>query len=382
MQRRRGIGIASVVLLTSLVVFTACAPSKRNGVEFGVILSLTGPAATYGQDNLRGLQLAREVLNEKGGINGKKVELDIQDSAGDPAQSVALARRFAADHNVIAILGPTRTGEAVAVAKLLPTLQIPMMSVGSTGDWQSAAGEFNQWTFRSTRTDDIHLIEPLLKTARDRFGVRRIAAIYTANDDWSVSVMKVYEQAIRILGLQLVAKESQMTGDTDRSAQLTKMKNAEPDALIIDTLASDAPTIANQARRLGIRSIFMGTAGFTSPDTWKLAEPGALDGTLLAENFFSGSPRPVVREFVERYHRKYNADPPGYAAYAYDGLLLLAEACRRVNDPHDRRAVCDALGSIQGFDGVLGRLTYHGRGDAEKTPLILQIKNGRYVQIE
>jgi branched-chain amino acid transport system substrate-binding protein len=369
-----------VLLAIAGLAVSSCKRATDNAIHFGAILSLTGAAAPYGQDNLHGLQLAQEVLNERGGIRGKKVEVDIQDSTGDAAQAVTLAQRFASDSNVLGILGPTRTGETVAVAKLLPNLQIPMMSVGSTGDWKTAGGDFNDWTFRSTRVDT-YLIEPLLKAAHDRFGVRKVAIIYTANDDYAKSVEPMYETVAQNLGIELVAKESQMTGDTDRSAQLTKIKTAQPDALIINTLASDAPTIADQARKLGITARFLGTAGFTNPSTWQNAGPGVLEGTIVAENFFPGSSKPAVQQFVERYKKKFGGDPPPYAAYAYDGLMLLAEAISKTKDPNDRRSIRDALGALSGYEGVLGTLTYHGKGDADKTPIILQIQQGKYVQL-
>ncbi|HEY0016926.1 MAG TPA: ABC transporter substrate-binding protein [Longimicrobium sp.] len=349
-------------------------------VRFGVVLSTTGAAAPYGIDNLRGLQVAQEYLNEQGGIHGRPVELVVHDDAGEPAQAVALARRFAGDRRVTGIVGPTRTGTAVAVARVLPSLRIPMMSVGATGDWRAAAGEFNEWTFRSTRVDT-YLIPPLLRTARDSLGVRTVAIVSTGDDDWSRSTLAVYRQTLRELGMRLVAEETQMTGDADRSAQLTRIRAAAPDALVINTLASDAPTIADQARRMGIRARFLGTAGFTTPQTWKLAGPGVLDGTLVADNYDPGSARPIVGEFIRRYRARFQADPPPYAAYAFDGLLLMAEAARRAPDPADRRAVRDALGTIRDFEAVLGRVSYRGRGDADKPAVVRQIQGSGVRQV-
>lgn len=375
-----------VALPLSLALALALCGCSRRGAEpstlrFGVMLSLSGAAAPYGNDNLSGLELAKEVLNEQGGVDGLMIELDVEDTAGEPSQAVTLARRFASDTEIAAILGPTRTGSTVAVSKVLPELQIVAMSVGSTGDWKSAVGEFNEWTFRSTRVDT-HLIGPLLTTAKERLGVQRVAIIYTADDDWSVSVLDVYEREIERLGLELVAKESQMTGDTDRSAQLTKIAAEDPDALIINTLSSDAPTIADAARQRGIRARFLGTAGFTNPDTWSLAGEGVLNGTLVAENFYPGDSRPVVRQFVDRYRERFGKEPPPYAAYAYDGLLLVAEACRLSQDPRNRQQVRDSLSSLSNFEGLLGVLTYKGSGDAVKEPVILEIGEEGYSLVE
>lgn len=369
-------------ILCLAAVLTSCSRPDGNVVKFGAILSLSGSAAPYGQDNRNGLNLAKEELNKGGGIAGRRIELDIQDSAGDPAQAVSLARRFAADKDIVAIIGPTRTGEAVAVSKIVPDLKVAMMSVGSTGDWKSAAGQdFNDWTFRSTRVDT-DLVRPLLKTARDLFGIKRVAAIYTANDDWSVSVMRVYEANITALGMSLTLKESQMGGDADRSAQLTKIKATNPDGLIVNTLSSDAPSIADQARRVGIRARFIGTAGFSNPSTWKLAQPGVLEGALVAENFYTDSPRPAVKAFVQKYKSQFGAEPPPYAGYAYDGLMILAHAVRNAANPADRSSVRASLGSVTHFDGVLGDITYHGKGDAAKVSVILQITGAQYKLVQ
>jgi branched-chain amino acid transport system substrate-binding protein len=310
------------------------------------------------------------------------MKLEVEDSGGDPSQAVLLAKRFASDPGVLGILGPTRTGEMVAVARILPVLKIPVMSVGSTGDWPAAEGKFNDWTFRSTRVDS-YLVGPLLQVARDKFAVRSLGIVYTANDDWSVSVLKIYEKEAQRLNLKIVAKESQMTGDTDRSAQLTKIAAQKPDALVINTLASDAPSIASQARQMGITARFLGTAGFTNPTTWKLAAPGTLDGALVADNFFAGSTRPAVKIFVDAYRDQFKSPPPAYSAYAYDGLMLMADAIRRANADGraSRGSVRTALASTSNFDGVLGSLTYHGSGDAEKEPIILIISRGSYERI-
>lgn len=373
--RREAIGGASAFTFAALAA--GCAPKAAGGVGVGAILSLSGAAAPYGEDNRRGLLLALDAINGGGGVLGNPLRLDLQDSAGDNAQAVTLARRFAGDKSILAIVGPTRTGETVAVAGLLPQLEIPMMSVGSTGDWRSAAGEFNAWTFRSTRVDT-YLVAPLLTAARDRFGVRTVGIISTSNDDYAVSVLPVYKAAIRDLGLSLVAETTQLTGDTDRAAQLTAIRAKAPDALIINTLSSDAPSIAAQARKLGVKSRFIGTAGFSNPQTWTLANPGELDGTLTADNFFSGSTGPAVADFVRRYRAKYGAEPAAYAAYAYDGLRIVADAIRRAGPGATRSSVRAALASTTNFEGVLGRLTYKGSGDAEKPAVLLQIEQGRY----
>jgi len=277
----------------------------------------------------------------------------------------------------VAILGPTRTGSAVAVARELPTLEIPMISVGSTGDWRSAAGVFNAWTFRTTRVDT-YLIEPLLRFVRDSLKLSRVALFSTSDDDWSKSLAPVYRATLDTLGMQLVADESQKTGELDRGAQLQRIRSARPQALIINVIATDAPTIADQARRVGVTSQLIGTGGFTNPSTWSLAAAGVLDGVVVAENYDASGGRPAVKNFQQLYRERHEGEAPPYAAYAWDAILLVADACRRADPCSDRAKLRDAIASTRSLEAVLGVMTFTGPGDAEKEPLILEIQSGSY----
>lgn len=365
--------------LSLAITLLGCTQDNVKKLRFGVLLPLSGPAAPYGNDCREGLVLAQEMLNAHGGINGAKVEFVIEDTAGDVAQAAALARKLTADKSIVALLAGTRTGETVAIANLLPQLKIPMVAVASTGDWRGAAkGPFNPWTWRTTRVDT-YVVGPLMQVAKEHFGIKRVAIISTRDDDWSMSVLKVYERAIKELGMELVASEFQQTGDTDRSAQLTKILSTAPDGLVINCLSSDAPTIAAQARRLGLTCRFLGTAGFTNPKTWSLAGDKVLDNTLTADTFFSGSDRPDVKEFVEAFRKRWKRDPPPYAAYAYDGFKLAIEAVKKSGTLTNRDKVRDALASIRELDGVQGRHTWtQPQGDSFKPTAVLLIEGEGY----
>ncbi len=371
-----------VAVLGAVCLLSGCR-AQTDSVRVGAVLSMTGPIAPYGNDNLKGIETARDYLNAKGGLFGHPIELVVSDDGGDPVQAATAARRLSSDPSISLILGPTRTGCAIAISKILPDLKVAMISVGSTGDWESAfGGPFNEWTFRSTRTDTF-LIGPLIAAANKKFGIRRLAVISTGNDDWSVSVRKLYLKSAAEQQIDIVADVMQSTGDTDRSAQLSKIRAATPDAVIVNTNPNDAAGIAAQARRMGIRARFIGTAGFSSPAIWRLAPDGALDGTLVGENFYLGSTRTVVRDFVKAFQAKYNVEPPPYSAYAFDGMLIAMDAIRRSGHPKNRDEVRQAIAATKSLEGVLGSITYaDGRGDARKPALVLEIRSGGYRLVE
>ncbi len=338
---------------------------------------MTGPAAAYGIDGEKGIELARAHLASGDHINGNSIQFEIEDSGGDPATAVMLARRFADDSRVVAILGPTRTSEAVAVSRVLQDKKIPVISVGSTGDWQSAAGTgFGPWMFRSTRVDST-IVRPLLAYLQ-RGGANSLGILYSSDDSWSDSITQVYRKVAPEIGMKITFDESIPTGDPNRTPQLLKLKLAHPDAVIINLLAEDAPAAVSQAREMGITSRFAGTAGFTNQSTWSLAKPGSLDGVIVGDNFYSGSPRPPVLEFVKTYQDRYHTSPPPYAAYAYDGARILVDAIERCGGCSNRDEIRRLIGSTTNFEGVLGVLTYHGSGDAEKTPVLMRIAGDKY----
>ncbi len=371
------------LFLFCLVLFNCTGQTdSQDTINIGAIVSETGPAAAYGIDNRLGLETAVSVINGSGGINGKMINLQIEDSGSDAATAVALLKRFASDKSILAILGPTRTGSTVSCAALLDELKIPLISVGSTGDWFSASkGEYNDWTFRSTRVDSDN-IPYLIKALKEKYGVNKTAIIYMSDDDWSVSVLEVYRRSLDEHDMEIIAVESHTSNTTDYRPILTKIKSMEPELLIINSLSAYAPLIASSAREIGISAQFAGTAGFTNKSTFSTARFNALEGVLLTENYFSKSDRPAVLTFISAFQAINGQDlvPPPYSAYAYDGCMILADAIGRAEEM-TREAIRRAIASTTDFEGVLGNLTYTGSGDSKKIPVLLEIREGEYIQI-
>jgi branched-chain amino acid transport system substrate-binding protein len=167
--------------------------------------------------------------------------------------------------------------------------------------------------------------------------------------------------------------------DTDFSAQLTKIKGLNPDALVVSALVTPASGILTQARQLGIEVPIIGGNGFNSPDLTRLAGEAA-NGAISGAAYFVGNENAKNTAFVQAYNAKYGKNPDQFAAQAYAGTYLLAEAIRTAGST-DRAAIRDALNQLQNVDTVLGTFSFNNR-EPEHPPIVQQLDNGAFKLFE
>lgn len=366
-----GVWLAGLYVLL-LGLQGALAESKP--FKIGIALVLEGTAAEYGQSNLRGIQIALDHIHQAGGVGGRRIELVVQDTHGEPSQAVAVLQRLAADPEVLAVIGPVRSPELLAMSPVADQLKIVVMSPGSVVLWP---GPFNPWTFRSTMPDYVG-VPPLVREVKRQYQVERAAMLYAIDDDWSVGSMKQFEAAARANQINLVAVEGFRTNDTDFSAQLTKIRPRNPQVMFLPVLARDAALIMQQARRLGIGARFVGLSAFNDPQIIQLARQES-EGAVFATPFDPNENRALVQRFVRDYRSRYGTDVPLYAAYGYDAMSVIADALRRAGPNPTRDSLRQALSVTKGFEGVTGVFGYEGSGDAIKDVVVFQqIRSGHY----
>ncbi len=168
------------------------------------------------------------------------------------------------------------------------------------------------------------------------------------------------------------ASKATSGGDVDFSAQLTKIREQKPDAVILGTLAEEAAAILRQARQLGFddKITFIGCNANISAKLFDLAGPAA-DGIIVGASWFEGYDSPRSKAFVAAYQKRYGSSPDIYAAQGYDAAYLLAEAIRRADEVTNSRLTRDKLASISDFEGVLGRFGWSADRDATVQPKVL-----------
>jgi branched-chain amino acid transport system substrate-binding protein len=205
-----------------------------------------------------------------------------------------------------------------------------------------------------------------------------VAIIYGIDNAFTKSGYDVFKKACDDNGIQITSTQTYGANDTDYSAQLTAIKGTNPDAIIVSALTEGA-NIAKQARELGIdpKVTIIGGNGLNSPAYIKNAGPAA-EGTIVGAAWNSANDTPENKKFIDAYKKKYNADPDQFAAQAYSGVYILAEALKKAGATPNRQAVRDALAGVKGLATPLGSFSFQADRNADHPPVIQLVKAGKF----
>ncbi|MFM9887102.1 MAG: ABC transporter substrate-binding protein [Burkholderiales bacterium] len=366
----------TLMLLCAFGAFTAmfcgAAFPQTGEIKIGGLTFLTGKFSSYGADIEKGVKLALDKVNAKGGVLGKKLVVDLQDTASDSAQAVSLLRRFASSSDVAAIIGPTGTPDLLAIIPVARQLTVPVVTIGSMKPM--AKDEFPDQVFRVTLMNSPEVVRDIITKVAAAKNIKRIGLLMDRTNDAQQADARSARDAIKLgAGVQLVADESYAGGDKDFSVLIGKMMQANADALWLSATTNEAAIIILQARARGFKGVVMGGAGMTDPKIVQLVGAGAAPYVMFTPLNLE-SDRPIVRDFVEAYRKAYgNNQIATFSAYAYDSVMLVEDAIRRAGSA-DRKAVAQAIGSTKSFPGVAGEYSYDGKGDNVKpVPYIMEV---------
>jgi branched-chain amino acid transport system substrate-binding protein len=365
-----------VVCLTGPLALGGCAPKETNDIRIGVNAEITGSKPTVGDSCKKAAELLAARVNAAGGlkVGDKKypVTLFIEDNEDKPEAAAAMAKKLISQDNVLAIIGPNASGNAIPAARICEDAKVIMITPWSTNPKTT---EHLKYVFRACFLDDFQG-EVMAKFARDNMKARTAAVLYDVASEYNKGIAEFFKKSFEKMGGQVVAFESYTKDDKDFSSQLTKIKAANPDVLFLPNYYNEVPLQAQQARRLGITCPLIGS------DSWGSSELLSLGGKDLEGGFFSTHYAPDIatpkaHEFIKDYEAKYGKKPDDVAALTYDSGQLLLAAIAKAGSL-DRQKVRDALATISEFEGVTGTMKFSGTGDPVKSAVIIQIKDGKF----
>jgi len=354
--------LAGVLAAAVAVMIAGCGGSATKTTEepikLGAIVSLTGTYAGLGEPEKNLIELEVDRINEAGGVNGRPIEVVFEDDATDEAQAVAAASKLIEQENVVAIIGATGTGQTMAVRGDVQRAGIPQVSM--------AGG-----TVITNPVDPLVFATPWSNTIVVPFtlgyikgqGITKIGLI-TDSGGFGKDGKAVFAAEAPKAGVTVVADETFNPGDTDMTAQLTKIKNSDAQAIVMWTAGVEAAIIAKNTRDLGIDLPIYGSHGIARREFIEGAGDAA-EGVKLAagrvlvpESYGKDSEaRTVATEFVNRYEAAYGEAPSMFAGYAYDALYLIVEAAKRIEGDVTPAALRDAIENTAGFVGIGGTFT-------------------------
>ncbi|MCW5937874.1 MAG: ABC transporter substrate-binding protein [Fimbriimonadaceae bacterium] len=356
------------------------APSKEGNsiqgdtIRIGLVASQNGDLKPWGDDSIKGAQLAVDEINKAGGIKGKQVQLLVGDSASKPEQGKSAAQKLVGTDKVIGLLGEVASGITQQMANVAFDEGVPLIAVGATKTDITKQGSN---LFRVCYTDDFQ--GPVMaKFAYEELGLRNVAVMTDNKQPYSQYLSETFKNAFVKLGGKIADEQFYETGTTQFNAQIGQMKSKNPDGAFLSGYFNEVGPIASQMRQAGINVPLMGGDGW---DSTQLQTSGgqAIIGGFFCNHYNNQEDRPVVKDFLSKWQAKYGGTPgTTMGALGYDAAMLMMDAIKRAEGDNGA-AVTRALEATEGFAGVSGDITLNGKnGDPPKRALVVEVvKDGQ-----
>ncbi|MDU4937213.1 MAG: ABC transporter substrate-binding protein [Clostridium paraputrificum] len=358
-------------------VLAGCGGNSEGGadsdvIKIGGIGPLSGPNSTYGISVKEGADLLAEEINAAGGINGKKVEFIFEDDQSDNTVAASAFNKLVDKDGVCAILGGVTSGTTLAIAPNSTNKKIPMITpTGTEPTITNVGGDF---MFRGCFVDSFQG-EILAKYTKEKLEKTTAAVLYNSSSDYSKGIANAYKETLEKNGGQVLEFLSYGSDkETDFKAQLTKIKSANPDVIILPDYYNVVGLIAKQARDMGITSQFLGGDGWESEELTKIGGT-AVDGAIYINHYYAEDTDENVKNFVDSYTKKYNKTPDCFAALSYDTAKILVKAIEKANST-DGTAIRDALATME-IKSVTGNIKFNEERSAVKSAAIIKINGDK-----
>lgn len=354
----------TLALVMTMSCLTACGGEKANTsnpndsdtelsgetVKVGVVIPLTGSQAIFGEDLRHGMELAVEKINAEGGVLGGELKLIIEDDATQAAQSATAATKLIVQDKVVAIVGTNGSSGSLAMMEVADQYGVPLLVPGASSPLLTNSG--SKWISTTCQGDELQ-IEMLVSYAKEYFGVNKLGLLYS-NDDYGVGGYNLTAAAAESTGVELVA-EAFMSDDQNFTAVLSKLKDANVDAVMMWCLYAPGSLICKQISEMGWDVPVFGGAGMVNSAVFELSGD-TCDGVMMTAVYLDPDPDSDASKFTAKYKERYGSDPSYASVHAYDTICLLASAINTVGTT-DAEAVQAQIRSTSDFETLKGPIT-------------------------
>jgi branched-chain amino acid transport system substrate-binding protein len=355
---------ATIVTGVLLAVLTAaCSAPGSSGssgssdsgpIKIAVVDAQSGQLSSLGEWEYKGAKLAVNEWNKAGGINGRQIKLDVFDDQGDPTVGTNLARRIASQ-GYVAMIGTAESAVTIAMAPVLQQAKIPNITSGQSPGLVAVKSPFLFLNGPTSTTYD----ETLAKYVVDQKGIKSIAMI-TNNGAFGKGEHAAFLKALSSRGVKPVADNVVTSDQKDFSAVLTAIRQKQPKAIFLGAEEVESGLIVKQARDLGIKATFIGTAPHGTPVFRSTAGEANVEGTIVSSPYLSNDASDKSRKFAAAYKAAYGEDAELHGAKAYDGTNILLTALKSSNVATGKE-LADAIRATR-YSGLLGNFAYDDSG--------------------
>ncbi|GHV84267.1 branched-chain amino acid ABC transporter substrate-binding protein [Spirochaetia bacterium] len=360
--------------------FAGCTKKGASGdvIKIGVFEPLTGANAGGGAIELEGIRLANQ-LTPTVEVDGKtyKVELVIADNKSDKVEAATAVERLITRDKVNVILGSWGSSLSIAGGAIAQDRKIPVIGLSCTNPLVTAGNDFY---FR------VCFIDPFQGTVMAKYAFSDLKAKTTVivqeiSNDYSVGLAKFYsDEFLRLTGnpKAILTTINYNTGDQDFSAQVTQIKNLNPDVIFAPGNFTESALVIRAARDLGIKTPFLGGDTYETNEFIDVGQD-RVEGTTFSTFFdAAGATDGIAKIFVDEYRKQYNKEPAAVTALGFDGYRLALDAIKRANSTNPQK-IRDELAQTIGFEGAAGIVTLDKNGDATKSAFIKTVNGGKFI---
>jgi branched-chain amino acid transport system substrate-binding protein len=346
---------------------------EEETIKIGAILPLTGSGAFMGQQIRDGILLAKEHVNNNGGIKGRSLEVLLEDSKADAKEAVTAFNNLLMLHNPQAII-TAFTAPTIALIPLAEENKMPLITTNTSAPGIAEQGEYIFKVFTDSNVD-----APVVANyVMDHTSLRKFGVLYE-NDDYGKSYYEAFKRIIEAKDGQIVGVETFASTDGDFKTQLLKLNSLEVDGIYVIGLDSHYIKIFQQAKELGLKQVLMGN--------WILASPNVIQkmGDTLEGAYFTTpiyyvtTPGDKNELFNREYQQTFNKAPDAYAALGYDILMLVTEAIKIGG--FEPEQIKDSLFDVH-YDGLLGSLSFDEVGEINFPLYPATLENGKLKALE
>jgi branched-chain amino acid transport system substrate-binding protein len=337
-------GLFLLFLTALLFVATSCSTQTQEPIKIGAVFSVTGPASFLGEPEKNTVLMLRDQINKAGGINGRPIEIIIEDSKSDESQAVVAAKKLIEKEKVLAIIGPSTTGESMALVPIVTAAKVPMISCAAgAAITQPVADRF--WVFKTAQYDT-SAVERIFDYMKGK-GITSIG-IVSVSTSFGDAGRKALLQMAPSYGIQIVADETYGPKDTDMTAQLVKIKSAGARAIINWSVGPGQAIITKNWASLDMKIPLYQSHGWGSKKNIELAESAAegviapVSGLVVWTKIPDSHPqKAVLKKYATDYQALYKIEPSAFGGYAHDALLIAVEAIKKAGT--DRGKIRDYI---------------------------------------
>ncbi|HEX9308524.1 MAG TPA: ABC transporter substrate-binding protein [Anaeromyxobacter sp.] len=364
-----------------LLALALAAAPPQEPIKVGALLAVTGPASFLGAPEARTLEMLVEELNRSGGLAGRKVLLVVKDTGASPEKAISFAKQLIEEEQVFAIIGPATSGETMAVKQIADEAKTPLLSCAAA---EAIVNPVARFVFKTAQKDS-HAIQKVFQQMK-RMGATRIGVL-SSNTGFGKAGREAIAKLAPESGIQIVADEVYDKAATDLTAEVTKLKAANVQAILNWSIEPAQAIVIKNARQLGIAVPIFQSHGFANIQYVKAAGAAA-EGVIfpasrivVAEALPEKHPqKAVLVAYKKAYEARYGEDASAFGGYAHDAFALLARAVKEVGP--DREKVRAAIEGMKGFVGTSGVFTFgpadHNGLDVDAFEMVT-VKDGKFV---